>query len=236
MDEDKAKLWVKDKENQQKVIASAIGMNPRKDKLAFFMAGIPGAGKTELAKGLQGSPHGDFTVIEHDKLVEHIDDYKPENYYEFRTAGSTLVTKLFEHCLKNGYSFVFDGTLSHDNGYRNIKKTLDNGFSVIVLYVHQDIASAWKLTQDRELVKMRAIERVGFIDTCQKISASLKNIFDSFRDNTNFAFWIVKKNGAPGTEDSEMFFYDYMDPESGDRATIERILDEGYNIDKIKGE
>lgn len=235
MNEDQAKAWVKDKANQQKVIAASIGSNPRSDKLAFFMAGIPGAGKTELAKGLQGSPHGDFTVIEHDQLVEHIDGYKPENYYDFRTAGSTLVTKLFEHCLKNGYSFIFDGTLSHDNGYRNIKKTLDRGFSVIVLYVHQDIESAWRLTQDRELVKKRSIERSGFIKTCQSITQSLKKIFASFQNNSSFAFWVVKKNGAPGMENSQMFFYDNIDPAGGNGPVIEQILNEEYNIDKLEG-
>ncbi len=181
MSEEEAKKWVKDKTNQQKVIAESTGTNPRSDKLAYFMAGIPGAGKTELAKGLQGSPLGDFTVIEHDKLVEYIDNYKPENYYNFRTAGSTLVTKLFEHCLKNGCSFIFDGTLSHDNGFKNIQKALKHGFSVIVLYVHQDVASAWKLTQDRELVKKRSIEKIGFIKTCQNITLSLKAIFKSFK-------------------------------------------------------
>jgi hypothetical protein len=235
MDEDQAKTWVKDKANQQNVIATCLGKNPRSDKLAFFMAGIPGAGKTELAKGLQGSPLGNFTVIEHDQLVEHIDGYKPEDYYNFRTAGSTLVTKLFEHCLRNGYSFIFDGTLSHDNGYRNIKKTLDHGFSVIVLYVHQDIASAWKLTQDRELVKKRAIERSGFINTCQMITLSLKKIYASFQDNPKFAFWLVKKNGTPGMENSEIFFHDNIDSKGGDGVTIEQILEERYNTDKIEG-
>lgn len=235
MDEEQAKKWVKDKNNQQKVIQASVGTKPRADKLAFFMAGIPGAGKTEFAKGLQGSPLGDFTVIEHDKLVEYIDGYKPENYYDFRTAGSTLVSKLFEHCLKHGYSFIFDGTLSHDNGYKNIKKALDKGFSVIVLYVHQDIASAWKLTQDRELVKKRAIERTGFIKTCQNITQSLKKIFHAFQDNPKFAFWVVIKNGAPGTENSQMFFHDNIDERGDGKEDIERILDEGYNTDKIEG-
>lgn len=234
MTEDEAKKWVKDKKNQQRVVDACVGSEPRSDKLAFFMAGIPGAGKTELAKGLQGSPRGDHIVIEHDQLVEHIDGYKPENYYNFRRAGSTLVTKLFEHCLEHGYSFIFDGTLSHDNGYKNIKKALNHGFSVIVVYVHQDINSAWKLTQDRELVKKRAIERTGFIETCQKITTSLRKIFATFSDNSHFAFWIVKKNGAPGTENSDLIFYDHIDQPSSDKAAIERILNEEYNVEELK--
>ena len=49
MDEEQAKLWAKNKENQKRVIAACVGGDPRTDKLAFFMAGIPGAGKTEFA-------------------------------------------------------------------------------------------------------------------------------------------------------------------------------------------
>lgn len=234
MTEDDARKWTKNRDNQQAVVASFVGEHPRSDKLAFFLAGIPGAGKTELAKGLQGSPNGDLIVIEHDQLVEHIDSYAPEDYYEFRTAGSTLVTKLFEHCLKNGYSFIFDGTLSHDKGYKNIKKALSHGYSVVVLYVHQDINSAWKLTQDRELVKKRGIRRDGFIDTCTKITTSLQKIFTTFSDNPHFAFWIVKKNGSPGTENSDLVFYDHMDHETGNKAAIEQILAEEYNVSEIK--
>lgn len=233
MNEDQAKAWAKHKDNQAKVIKACVGDNPRSDKLAFFMAGIPGAGKTEFAKGLQGSPHGDYVVIEHDQLVEHIAGYKPENYYDFRKAGSTLVSQLFDRCLKQGYSFIFDGTLSHDNGYKNIKKTLAAGFSVIVIYIHQDINSAWKLTQDRELVKKRAIERSGFIDTCQKITTSLNKIFQAFADRDDFAFWIVKKNGAPGLENSELVLFDYM-ADSGSRQDIEKVLQKTYNVNELE--
>ncbi len=170
---------------------------------------------------------GDFTVIEHDRLVEFIDGYAPEQYYMFRKAGSRLVTALFDHCIRHGISFIFDGTLSHDNGYRNVKRALDNGFSVIILYIHQDIASAWSLTQDRELVKKRGIERAGFIKTAKKITASLKKIFTAFADNQDFAFWVVKKNGKPGLENATTVLYDYMS--NTPKSDVESILNEVYN-------
>jgi predicted ABC-type ATPase len=232
MTEEQAKKWANDKKNQQKVIYAITGESPRKDKLAYFMAGIPGAGKTEFAKGLQGSPEGNFVVIEHDKLVEFIDTYSPENYYTYRKAGSRLVTPLFKFCLENGISFIFDGTLSHDNGYKNVKKALDHGFSVIVLYIHQDVVSAWNLTKDRETVKKRGIEKTGFIDTCKKINTNLKKIFTSFANNANFAFWIVQKHGEPGLENATTTLYDYMS--STTKQDVESILNEEYNISELE--
>lgn len=232
MNEEEAKKWVKDKVNQQKVVATCVGDSPRADKLAIFMAGIPGAGKTEFVHGLQGSPLGDYTIIEHDQLVEHIDTYAPERYYEYRKAGSTLVTVLFEHCLKNGYSFIFDGTLSHDNGFKNVQETLKRGYSVIIIYIHRDAKSAWQLTKDRELVKKRSIEKQGFIETCQKITVNLKKIFTSFADNKSFAFWIVQKHGEPGLENATTVLYEGPDGEA--RSEVESVLNAGYDIDELE--
>lgn len=127
MDEEQAKQWAKDKTNQNKVVDLFFEANkPTSTKTAFFMAGIPGAGKTEFTENTLKET-SEFISIEHDQLVEYIDGYKPEEYYNYRKAGSVLVTRIFDDCLRNEYSFVFDGTLSHENGAKNIKKTLEAG-------------------------------------------------------------------------------------------------------------
>ena len=106
MDETSAKKWVKDKKNQSAVLAQFFKDFTHTDsKIAFFMAGIPGAGKTEFAEQVLRDSLPLLIPIEHDKLVEYIDGYEPENYYNYRKAGSTLVTEVFNACLKQGYSF-----------------------------------------------------------------------------------------------------------------------------------
>lgn len=42
-DEDRAKAWVKNKTNQSRVISECVGAKPNVNKVAIFMAGIPGA-------------------------------------------------------------------------------------------------------------------------------------------------------------------------------------------------
>lgn len=237
MTEEQAKTWAKDKNNQHEVIKQCVAdcQNLRDAKIAIFMAGIPGAGKTEFVRNLQVAKNKEMIVIEHDQLVEYIEGYRAECYYTFRKAGSVLVTKLFDECLKRGYPFIFDGTLSHDTGFKNIEKCLKHGYEVIVIYIHQDIESAWRLTQDRELVKKRAIERDGFIQTCQMIHANLRKVFAAFSSHDKFAFWAIKKNGAPGLENSEMVVYDHSieaDPEG--RSKVEELLSTEYNIETIK--
>ena len=233
MDEEQAKSWVKDKANQQRVIDSILKTTPaKKTKLAIFMAGIPGAGKTEFVQNSRSEVLKSMVVIEHDQLVVYIEGYSPENYYVFRKAGSVLVTRLFNECLKLGLSFIFYGTLSHDRGKRNIQKCINKGFAVLVIYIYQDAHSAWQLTKDRELVKKRSIEKDGFIKTCQSINKNLHDIFQTFHKSDEFTFWIIKKNGAPGMESSELVIYDHQE-NVGNVKEIESVLDGEYNLEEI---
>ncbi len=236
MSEDEAKEWVKDKANQQMVVDRFFSdYKPAETKLAFFMAGIPGAGKTEFAERFNKVVK--LAPIEHDKLVEYINGYRPEEYYNYRKAGSVLVTRILNECLKRGHGFIFDGTLSHEGGYRNIEKTLKKEYRVQVIYIVQDAQLAWNLTRDRELVKKRAIEKQGFIDTCNKITKNLSAIFTRFRAQTRFAFIIFDKNGLSSMSKAISVVYETelgsAGLETDSAALIEQSLAKTYNTNEL---
>lgn len=228
MNEEQAKQWVKDKTNQNMVVDSFFKKNePTSSRVALFMAGIPGAGKTEFTDNMLKETT-EFISIEHDQLVEYIDGYKPEEYYNYRKAGSVLVTRIFDDCLRNGYSFVFDGTLSHENGAKNIAKALGAGYEVVVVYIVQDAKLAWELTQARELVKKRAIEKSGFIETCNKINANLLLIFQKHKNDPMFSFWLIDKHGQTNMKKAKAIIHN-KSLNSADE--IERALQKTYNMD-----
>jgi hypothetical protein len=228
MTEDEAKRWVKDKTNQNQAAESFFKRHkPKKARVAFFMAGIPGAGKTEFTANTIREESPELIPIEHDQLVEYIEGYRPEAYYNYRKAGSTLVTRVFDDCLKNGYAFVFDGTLSHENGIRNINKCLKKGYRVIIVYIVQEADAAWELTQARELVKKRAIERKGFIETCNKINANLLKILKAHKDNSKFSFWIINKRGHKDLRNATAIMHS---EELDQSREIEQALKKPYNF------
>lgn len=232
MNEDQAKDWAKDKTNQNKVVAAFFKDNaPHEGKLAIFMAGIPGAGKTEFTENSIKEASPGLISIEHDKLVEYIDGYTPETYYNYRKAGSILVTRVLDECLSKGFSFVFDGTLSHENGIRNIDKSIRKGYAVVVVYLVQDAATAWELTQSRELVMKRSIERDGFLVTCNKINTNLLAIFRAYQENQQFTFLLIDKHGEPSTGKATAILHS---PELNKSTEIEEALQKGYNIDTGK--
>jgi hypothetical protein len=151
-----------------------------------------------------------------------------EEYYNYRKAGSVLVTRIFDDCLRDGYSFVFDGTLSHENGAKNINKALSAGYEVIVVYIVQDAKLAWELTQARELIKKRAIEKTGFIEICDKINANLLLMFQKHKSDPMFSFWLIDKLGQPDMKKAKAIIHNNA-LNSADE--IERALQKTYNID-----
>lgn len=232
MNEDEAKKWAKQKSNQKQVLDTFFNSyTPSNNKIAFFMAGIPGAGKTEFAENTIRVGRTGLVPIEHDKLVEYIPTYLPENYYNFRKAGSALVTTIFEECIKNGYSFIFDGTLSHDKGIRNIGKTLNAGYEVFIVYIVQDAKLAWDLTRARELVTKRSISKDGFVNTCNTINSKLLTILRVYEGSPNFNFWVIDKRGDHGMENAIAILHG---PGSDKSAIIEKRLSKSYNIKTIE--
>ena len=232
MTSDEIKKWVKDKTNQDEIVKQFFKQHPpQKKKLAFFMAGVPGAGKTEFAENTINSVSPKLVPIEHDKLVEYIKGYKPEDYYKFRTAGSILVTRILDECLKSGYSFIFDGTLSHEKGYRNIQKALKKDYFVQVVYIIQEAKIAWSFTKDRELKTKRSIEKQGFINTCEKINESLLDIFKKFKGHAGFGLWIFNKNGEAGVGAATSIIYSQ---EIGSENEVEKALQESYNVGELE--
>lgn len=231
MSEDDAKKWVKNKKNQQEVVDKFFkNYKVSQQKMAVFMAGIPGAGKTEFAENTIKLAMPSLVPVEHDKLVEYIKGYLPENYYNFRSAGNVLVTRIFRDCLKNNYPILFDGTLSQDKGYKNIELCLKKGYRVTVIYIVQDAQKAWELTQARELVKKRAIERSGFMQTCSKINGNLLLLFKRFKDHGKFSFWVLNKRGQTDMSNAISIIHDPTDDQS---EIIEKFLQKQYNVGNI---
>lgn len=109
----------------------------------------------------------------------------------------------------------------------NQRKVLEQFFNK---YTPIKAKVAWQLTQARELVKKRAIEKSGFIDTCNKIIKNLNMIFSIYKNHKPFNFWILYKRGAPGMENATAIIHGSgMDKQS----EIEKELDKTYNVGEI---
>lgn len=138
---------------------------PEECPVAVFMAGSPGAGKTEASIELIAGLGGQALRIDPDELRDELPGYNGYNSHLFQHAVSRLVERMLDTAFDQSQSFVLDGTLAnHDKAAANIERALRKGRAVQVLYVYQEPAQAWAFVQARERAEGRHIPPDTFID------------------------------------------------------------------------
>lgn len=156
----------KNKKSIAKERTSKGRYKPEKFPVSVFMAGSPGAGKTESSKALIKSLSGEDSVlrIDIDDLRSEFDKYNGKNSSLFQAPSTIIAEKMHDNALNNKQSFVFDGTLTnYEKSKENIQRSLNKNREVYILYVYQDPIQAWKFVIDREAKDGRSIPKEVFI-------------------------------------------------------------------------
>lgn len=177
---------------------------PEKESVSVFMAGAPGAGKTETSIELLDKNDSDILRIDPDELrlkfTEH--GYNGSNSFLFQKAVSILVEKIHDLALKQDQSFLLDGTLSHYyKAKENIERSLKRDRTVQILYVYQEPRQAWYFVIARESKEGRRIEPKHFIEQYFKSREAVNqlkvqfgrdlivNVLQKNTDNTNIKLY-----------------------------------------------
>jgi hypothetical protein len=170
---------------------------PDEVPFSVFMAGSPGAGKTEVSKALintleAGKKHK-VIRIDGDDLRRLIPGYTGSNSYLFQGAVSILVDKIHDLALDKKQTFLLDGTFSKfDKAVNNIKRSLARNRVVMIFYVYQLPEIAWKFTEAREKLEGRNIPKSAFIDSFIESRETICRIRKDFDDKV--VIFLVKKN------------------------------------------
>lgn len=133
-----------------------------KDKSAIFMAGSPGAGKTEVVSSLS-EIYDNYVIIDADYFRIRFPMYNGKNSSDFQKASSWLVEQSLKYVLEHGYSFILDGTFALESSNKNIQRSLKT-HDVTLYYVYQDPLVAWNFTKIREIAEGRHVPKDVFIN------------------------------------------------------------------------
>lgn len=136
------------------------------EPVSVFMAGSPGAGKTEASIALLNL-FTDTSIlrIDPDELRSEFSGYTGGNAWLYQGAVSILVEKILDHALTHRQSFLLDGTFSNlDVARKNIDRSLRKGRFVQILYVYQHPLLAWSFVRAREAAEGRRIRPEHFVD------------------------------------------------------------------------
>jgi UDP-N-acetylglucosamine kinase len=165
--EESAIAYAKDnKKTIAQELTSLDRFPPDQIPVSVFMAGSPGAGKTEASQNLikTFSPKGNLLRIDTDEIRSKFSQYTGKNSHLFQGGTSIIADKMHDYALSNRQSFVFDGTFTNlQRARENIGRSLAKGRFVQVIYVYQDPLQAWQFVKARELKDGRRVPCESFI-------------------------------------------------------------------------
>ena len=171
---------------------------PEERPISVFMAGSPGAGKTEYSKRLiellESDKRRKVIRIDSDELRDLLPGYNGNNSYLFQGAVTILSNGIHDAVLSQKQTFLLDGTFSkYEKAYENVSRSLTKGRTVFVFYVYQEPEVAWRSTQAREIVEGRNIPKSAFIRQFIGARDTVIKIRGDF-DDTQVVVFLVKKN------------------------------------------
>lgn len=186
---DRAKKFAKENKNNLAREITDVSLYKSEDTpVSVFMAGSPGAGKTEssirLIEELSKNDKSKILRIDADEYRKYFDEYKGHNSHIFHGAVSLVVEKVHDFSLNNKQSFIFDGTLSnYKKACDNIQRSLKRGRLVQIIYVYQEPLLAWEFTKKREENEGRRILKEDFISKFLESRNTANLLKKTFKDD-----------------------------------------------------
>ena len=150
---------------------------------SFFMAGSPGAGKTETAEAIIGDKETQTIHIDPDKYRSFFSDYDGSNSFLFNSAVSIITDAIHDKCLANNQTFIFDSTASNFTKMKeNMERSLKRKRDVIIIFVYQSPLEAWDFVKKREKIEGRRITKEVFIEHYFNSRLSVNKLKEIFKE------------------------------------------------------
>lgn len=165
---------------------------------ANFMAGSPGAGKTEFSKSFieefqKTHSQRKIVRIDADDIRIFIPAYTKHNSVNVQGAASLGVEKILDRVINNKQDFLLDATLAnYEKSYSNIFRCLKHDYRVGVIYLYQEPEIAWMYTKYREIKEGRDVSKDVFIDAFLNAYKNAQKLKGIFQDKVEL--WLVVKD------------------------------------------
>jgi UDP-N-acetylglucosamine kinase len=194
---------------------------------SVFMAGSPGAGKTEVSKALVHNLGGNILRVDPDEFRIVIPGYSGANSWLFQGAISVLAGKVIDLALEQKQSLLLDGTFSHlGHATTNVERALHKSRDVLVIYVYQEPLQAWDFVQAREALEGRRIPADKFIEQLFGARDVLNALKVKFGNLVRIDVIYKDIDGKSRRYDANV---NEVDSISGSREVIERLVSQRSN-------
>ncbi|MEZ4180179.1 MAG: zeta toxin family protein [Candidatus Doudnabacteria bacterium] len=217
---DKAVDFIK---NQKAILhekfASKENYSPSRAPVSVFLAGSPGAGKTEFSKRFFGNP----VLIDADAIREIIPQYEGYNASIFQAACALGVEKLYDYVLKNKQHVILDATFAnYEKSLSNVRRSLSKSRKVEVFYIYQDPKISWDFTQKREKIEKRHVPLDVFIDSFISARENVNKIKSNFKKEIKLN--LIHRNYLKIDQERYFFDIDNVDKHIPDKYSKDELL------------
>ena len=160
------------------------GIQPSKEKIAIFTAGMSGVGKTEFGQFLKENDTN-LLHIDTDDIRDFFKDigYDGHNSHIFQKPASKGFSKLLDYAIKNNLSLILDSNLANLNkAVENIERLLNKNYKIEVFYLYNEPSTCFKYTIKREVITNRKVPYDIFIQSdinSYKTIIELKSLFQN---------------------------------------------------------
>ena len=198
---------------------------PEENPVSVFMAGSPGAGKTEASIELLKKLGTPVIRIGPDELRSEFPGYSGENAWLFQKAVSVLVDRIHDTALEQRQSFLLDGTLSrYDVARRNFERSLKRKRTVQILYVYQEPRLAWAFVQAREAAEGRRIRPEHFIEQYFAAREVVNRLKREFGKAIDVDLLLKNNDNSQRLYRAGIDQIDHHIPEKYSRSDVEQML------------
>lgn len=183
----------------QYVIDQYDGNKPSKP-IAVFMAGTPGAGKTEIANSLIDIFDHRPVHIDADDFRTLIPGYTGSNSELVQAAASIAVDKAMDAVVNQGIPFILDGTFAVGKAVANIKRAYRHGYDTQIYFIYQDPIEAWNFTQIREQKEGRRVPKEAFVHAYFTSRENVEEVMSELGDQ--ITLHLIIKNYQTGAHET----------------------------------
>ena len=193
--------------------------------ISVFMAGSPGAGKTEFSRRLVEHFLEDLPIrIDADDIRAWLPEYHGHNAHLFQKACTVGVNKLLDYAIRKNVNFILDGTFAYSHALKNIERCLQHKRRVVLFYLFQNPSTAWKFTKAREAIEGRRVTKDVFITAFLKAQENVNRVKILYQDQVELT--MVVKDFRHNSEiiHSNILSIDSFLPKRYTREELEEIL------------
>jgi predicted ABC-type ATPase len=218
----------KNKKTIAKRLTDTTQFPAEEEPVSVFMAGSPGAGKTEAAIELIEAFDAPVIRIDIDELRPHCPGYAGSNAWLFQRAAVVLAEKMHDLALEQRQSFVFDGTFSnYEKAVSNVERSLGRNRAVQILYVYQEPSLAWQFVQAREALEGRRVQPEQFVDQYFSARDAVNRVKGIFGKRVAVDLLIKNVDNSNKTYRAGIDRIDFHVPERFSRAQVEQLVKSG---------